>query len=227
MTITREQFIRGFKAIGAHYAGRDKIEEAMRAAGWDDSRLGFDPVVQELQRQLQERCGDTTNDPYVGTDISYALTERGVVEPGNGAEPFIMDSAEAVWRWWEETKTGPFRAGVEVTPASDGMDVYTTPEAIASLTAAERAHGEDVAIAMITTPPSNRPLSDEDVDLLKRGMGLMVISPKHGEWTGGIWPFVGRSNSMIDLEHPRFGVGSFFPSELSYPRLSCQHRRPG
>ncbi|MGH6977952.1 MAG: hypothetical protein ACRED4_01445 [Brevundimonas sp.] len=110
MTISREQFIRGFNAIRQAFARRDIINDAGRAAGREDFDVGTDPVVYELQRQLEERCGDAKED-MTGTAISYGLHEGHIVSTGEGRESFRMNTAEAVWRWWEETETGPFRAG--------------------------------------------------------------------------------------------------------------------
>lgn len=105
--ITRDQFIRGFRAIEAHYAGRASIEKAMEAAGWEDCRFGYDPVVLELEHQLAERCGDDVK-ALGGSMISYALNERHECsDPATGLT-LKVDSAEAVWTWWEATKTGPF-----------------------------------------------------------------------------------------------------------------------
>lgn len=107
MTITRDQFLRGFTAIQASFARQGAMNAASRAAGIEDYDHGVDPVVYELQRLLEEVCGD--EDGPGGTAISYALHECHVVRPKEGAEEFRMDSGEAVWRWWEETKTGPFK----------------------------------------------------------------------------------------------------------------------
>lgn len=106
--ITRDQFIRGFNAIRTHYAGRALIEQAMFDAGWEDSRIGYDPVVIELRHQLEERCGDTADDPYTGTLIDYALNEGGECSDPSVGLALKVDCAEAVWTWWEQTKTGPF-----------------------------------------------------------------------------------------------------------------------
>lgn len=107
MTITRDQFIRGFSAIEEHYRGRKAIEDAMLDAGWDQSAIGYDPVVTELRIQLEERCGDTFDDPQTGTMISFALNEKG--ECGWRDILMTVDGAEALWTWWERTETGPFR----------------------------------------------------------------------------------------------------------------------
>jgi|GEM_PF-1947476 len=109
VTITREQFIRGFNAIRLSFGRSTAMNIAALEAGLEDYNHGQDPVAYELQTQLEERCNDTFDDPHVGTAISYGLHECGLVRPRGGAEEFRMDSAEAVWRWWEETKTGPFR----------------------------------------------------------------------------------------------------------------------
>ncbi|ASE39112.1 hypothetical protein [Brevundimonas vesicularis] len=105
--ITRDQFIRGFNAIVSHYDGRTKIETAMFDAGWEDCRIGYDPVVIELQHQLEERCNDVCAGAG-GTMIDYALNEGGECSDPSVGLTLKVDSAEAVWRWWEETKTGPF-----------------------------------------------------------------------------------------------------------------------
>lgn len=106
--ITRDQFIRGFDAIKTHHASRRSIEDAALAAGWDEFNIGYDPIARELQRQLEERCGDTTDDPHFGTEISYALNEKGRCSTADGLISMTVDSAEALWTWWERTKTGPF-----------------------------------------------------------------------------------------------------------------------
>nr|WP_313040379.1 hypothetical protein [Brevundimonas diminuta] len=108
MTITRDQFIRGFNAIRASFGRQTAMNVAALEAGIEDYDYGQDPVAYELQKQLEERCNDTVDDPHVGTAISYGLHEGGLVRPHDSAEEFRMNSAEAVWRWWEETKTGPF-----------------------------------------------------------------------------------------------------------------------
>ena len=107
--ITRDQFIRGFRAIEAHYAGRASIEKAMEGAGWDDCRFGYDPVVLELEHQLAERCGDDVK-ALGGSMISYALNERHECSDPASGLTLKVDSAEAVWTWWEATKTGPFQS---------------------------------------------------------------------------------------------------------------------
>lgn len=106
--ITRDQFIRGFRAIEAHYAGRASIEKAMEGAGWEDCRIGYDPVVLELEHQLAERCGDDVK-ALGGSMISYALNERHECSDPASGLTLKVDSAEAVWTWWEATKTGPFQ----------------------------------------------------------------------------------------------------------------------
>ena len=110
MSITREQFIRGFNALRASFDRQSAMNTAALQAGIEDYDYGQDPVVYELQRQLEERCADK-DEPVVGTAIAYALHERNLVRPHAGADQFLMDSAEAVWRWWQETETGPFEKG--------------------------------------------------------------------------------------------------------------------
>lgn len=123
--ITRDQFIRGFTAIRLSFGRSTAMNIAALDAGIEDYNHGQDPVAYELQTQLEERCNDTFDDPLVGTAISYGLHECGLVRPWDGAEEFRMDNPEAVWRWWEETKTGPFEptAGRVLVPraATDTM----------------------------------------------------------------------------------------------------------
>ena len=110
MKITREQFIRGFNAVRASFERQHLMNEAAKTAGIEDYDHGQDPVAYELQRQLEERCDELVVGKVVGTAISYGLCEGHIVTPGAGMESFRMNTAEAVWRWWEETKTGPFRS---------------------------------------------------------------------------------------------------------------------
>lgn len=132
--ITRDQFIRGFRAIEAHYAGRASIEKAMEAAGWEDCRFGYDPVVLELEHQLAERCGDDVK-ALGGSMISYALNERHECSDPASGLTLKVDSAEAVWTWWETTQTGPFarnglgdltRYEIEAFSGSEGFGVDAT-----------------------------------------------------------------------------------------------------
>lgn len=122
--ITRDQFIRGFNAIVSHYDGRTKIETAMFDAGWEDCRIGYDPVVIELRLQLEERCNDIVVE-MGGTLIDYALNEGGECSDPSIGLALKVDSAEAAWTWWEKTKTGPFdpTAGKVLVPraATDAM----------------------------------------------------------------------------------------------------------
>lgn len=108
MKITKEQFVRGFDAIKAQHRAEEEITRLAGRHGNPEFSLGHSPVTVELIRQLQERCDDPDTSDSFGSDIQYALYERNMVTPSEGAEPFRMDSAETVWRWWEETKTGPF-----------------------------------------------------------------------------------------------------------------------
>lgn len=107
MTITRDQFIRGFNAVRLAFGRQTAMNIAALENGLDDFSLGLDPAVYELQRQLEERCGD---DPgcRLGTMISYALHERMECGDPSAGVTMTVDSAEALWTWWEKTKTGPF-----------------------------------------------------------------------------------------------------------------------
>lgn len=107
MTITREQFIRGFNAIRASFGRQTAMNVAALEAGIEDYDYGQDPVAYELQKQLEERCNDRA-DGIAGTMISYALHEMGECSDPSIGLTLKVASAEAVWRWWEETKTGPF-----------------------------------------------------------------------------------------------------------------------
>lgn len=131
--ITREQFIRGFTAIRVSFGRSTAMNIAALEAGIEDYNHGQDPVAYELQTQLEERCNDTFDDPQVGTAISYGLHECGLVRPAEDAEEFRMDSAEAVWRWWEETKTGPFSP-------TDGLVLVPRVPTDAMLNGACRTH---------------------------------------------------------------------------------------
>lgn len=108
MKITRDQFVRGFNAIQASFDRQRAMNQAAKMAGIEDYDHGQDPVAFELQRQLEERCADIDEGQPGGSAISYGLHEGHIVTPGVGRESFRMNTAEAVWRWWEETKTGPF-----------------------------------------------------------------------------------------------------------------------
>lgn len=123
--ITRDQFIRGFSAIEQHYASRSEIEDAMARAGWQDASMGTDPIAAELRHQLEERCNDTDDDPLVGTYISYALHEKGRCTDKSGLVSLVLDSAEALWTWWERTGTGPF---VPAPATVARLDDYRKPQ---------------------------------------------------------------------------------------------------
>lgn len=155
--ITREQFVRGFNAIVAHYAGRASIEKAMEAAGWEDCRFGYDPVVMELEHQLAERCGDDVK-ALGGSMISYALNERHECSDPASGLTLKVDSAEAVWTWWEATNTGPFaRPPINVHRLADDLD-----EVIAAWVLNGRSAGElimaGVALRMSTDEPDETAL---------------------------------------------------------------------
>lgn len=113
MKITKEQFVRGFAAIQNQHAVETAMAKLAAAHGNPEFALGHSPVTQELIRQLEERCDDADDSATYGSDIQYALYERGRVVPMEGAEPFVVDSAETVWRLWEESGSGPFSGAAE------------------------------------------------------------------------------------------------------------------
>ncbi len=104
--ITFEQFARGIAAIEQYRVLVHTIARAFSEAGEEriDS-LGGGGVCNELRRQLEERCGDEA-DGY-GTMVEYMLYERGRCVTADGVE-MVVDSPEALWRWWEITESGPF-----------------------------------------------------------------------------------------------------------------------
>lgn len=106
--ISFDQFIRGFTALRHSFGRRTAINIAALESGWEDFDVGTDPIVYELQRQLEERCGDVERVATFGTMISYGLWECLECTPGPGIEPFRVHDGASVWRWWEVTVTGPF-----------------------------------------------------------------------------------------------------------------------
>ena len=142
MAITREQFIRGFNALQASFDRPRAMNQAAKKAGIEDYEHGLDPVAFELQRQLEERCDDVDDGDWgsSGSAISYGLHEGHIVTPGAGRESFRMNTAEAVWRWWEETKTGPFTV-------KDGHVLVPRTPTDAMLQGACRTHKPGVAMA--------------------------------------------------------------------------------
>lgn len=126
MIITRNQFIRGFRAVRKHLDGARSVREAAEAAGWRELEVGDEAICDELMRQLTERCDD--EDRPVGNSkslIEYALWDaEGVEDTGDGV--FDFRQPEEVWRFWEEGKTGPFKKAITlvVTPDAEAFSAY-------------------------------------------------------------------------------------------------------
>lgn len=120
MTITRDQFIRGFNALKDAEAARNAVEGAASQHGFEGFDLGASPLANELERQLVERCraredehGPWPDDSCGEDDISLALhfADIGSITDADGRR--IRDfptTAEGVWAMWERERTGPFRA---------------------------------------------------------------------------------------------------------------------
>lgn len=114
MTITKEQFIRGFTAIRNHLKGAQSLREAAEAVGWRDLDVADEGLCDELAQQLRERCGDDANRPVGNSNslIEYALWDaEGEEDTGDGW--FDLRLPEEVWRFWEQTLTGPFSVGAQ------------------------------------------------------------------------------------------------------------------
>lgn len=118
MTITRDQFIRGFNALKADIVRRDAIEVVALRLGLEGFNMGVNPAATELERQLVERCRarEDENGPWPADspgedDISLALHWEvlGHVIDDRGNAIDFPKTPEAVWAMWEATKTGPFR----------------------------------------------------------------------------------------------------------------------
>lgn len=120
MTITREQFIRGFNALKADKTRRDAIETVADRLGLSGFDMGCNPVANELEQQLVERCRDKEDDsgPWPEDscgegDIALALHyfDVAIYDENDRRQPNLT-TAEEVWDHWEATKTGPFRQAV-------------------------------------------------------------------------------------------------------------------
>lgn len=114
MKITREQFIRGFRAVQAQHVFEDAQEALATQHGNRDFTAGSSPLTAELIRQLEERCGDRRDEHGLAWpsgeglgDIEYALYEGGDAEQGD--VKIKLDGAEALWEWWSQTRSGPFK----------------------------------------------------------------------------------------------------------------------
>lgn len=120
MSITREQFIRGFNALKAEIERRSLIEQTAIDAGLQDFNMGSSPVANELEQQLVERCRDRWDDSgpwpedsYGEGEISLALhyADTPIYDEDHVRQP-NLSTAEEVWAQWEATQTGPFRPEV-------------------------------------------------------------------------------------------------------------------
>lgn len=106
--ITREQFLRGIEAINRYRAMVRAVGAAMLAGGAGAPEdLGGQALHEELTRQIEERCGDPSRDPF-GSDIEYMLYDAGgpVIEADGTRR--MVNTPELLWRYWEETGRGPF-----------------------------------------------------------------------------------------------------------------------
>jgi hypothetical protein len=110
--ITRDQFLRGIEAINAHNRLVKVVYDAFAAAGEDRvDGLGASRLLNELSRQLEERCNDP-NVPMQGSMIDYVLYEQGgLVIEADGSKRMV-NTPELLWSYWEETGCGPFEATV-------------------------------------------------------------------------------------------------------------------
>lgn len=117
MTITRDQFIRGFNALKATQDRRNRLNEILNEGGDGHADIGVDPGVRELERQLEERCRDRWDDdgPWPDDccgegDISIGLSPipMTISDEHDNILPHLT-TAEDIWDMWETTRTGPFR----------------------------------------------------------------------------------------------------------------------
>ena len=129
MTITFDQFKRGFDAIKNHWAALRVVEDAAMNVGFDGFDLGCSPLARELERQLAERCraredanGPWPEDSDGEDDISLGLwTGPMTIRDEHGAEIPHLTTAEDIWAMWERTSTGPFRPVRGAKPASSEL----------------------------------------------------------------------------------------------------------
>ncbi len=118
MMITRDQFIRGFNALVAAHARRDRLNAILAEGNDGHQDVGLDPAIRELERQLEERCRDCEDDqgPWPENsgaegDISLGLCPTGFMTIRDEHDNVLphLTTAEAIWDQWEATSTGPFR----------------------------------------------------------------------------------------------------------------------
>ena len=167
MTITRDQFIRGFNVLRDHYAGRRAVEDAAMNAGFQDFCMGSSPAAHELEQQLVEQCRarEDENGPWPedcpGEDeISLALhwADWPIRTPSGGTLPAHPTTAEAIWDRWEQDQTGPFRprreasdrdnAAALIRPVLDDFAEEVAQAALgkASAKQARRLHAKNAAV---------------------------------------------------------------------------------
>lgn len=117
MTITRDQFIRGFNALKAAHDRRHRINEILAEGNDGHQDVGLDPAIRELERQLEERCRDREDDngPWPDNDgaegdISLGLCpfEMKISDESGTTIPHLR-TAEEIWARWERDGAGPFR----------------------------------------------------------------------------------------------------------------------
>lgn len=118
MTITREQFIRGFNALKDAQAARDATEQAAINAGFEGFDLGCNPLAKELERLLGELCrvreddaGPWPADSCGEDDLSLCLhwSPYHSITDDQGNTIDFPTTPEDLWSMWERDRAGPFR----------------------------------------------------------------------------------------------------------------------
>lgn len=105
--ITKDQFIRGMDEIGAYLAMKDAITEIASNFGVKDIQIGLgDTLLDELVRQLCERCLDPQGDNSLIEYFLYEQPGRIVLDDGRS---FTIEEPEHLWSYWAASKTGPFQ----------------------------------------------------------------------------------------------------------------------
>lgn len=125
--ITLEQLRRGIAAIDAHRGLVKTVYDAFLAAGEDRvDGVGGSGLANELVRQLEERCDDPSF-PYGGGSMIEYMLYDGRSNGGsctNEDPPVAMqvNSVDALWAWWQATRTGPFLPPAENGPSDGAHD---------------------------------------------------------------------------------------------------------